>query len=74
MQADKFDGLGQYIYPDGSIYTGSWEAGLKHGHGVYWDTVKVRGDGTEDEVREAAQWRGRQGREKEKRRVSFQTV
>lgn len=27
-------------YPDGSVYTGQWEAGLKHGQGVYWDTSK----------------------------------
>jgi hypothetical protein len=27
-------------YPDGSVYTGSWGEGKKHGPGVYWDTRK----------------------------------
>jgi hypothetical protein len=34
---------GQYRYPDGSVYTGGWVAGLKDGPGVYWDTIKVGG-------------------------------
>ena len=28
---DKFDGQGQYEYPDGSTYVGQWRAGKKHG-------------------------------------------
>ncbi len=38
--ADKFEGQGQYRYPDGSVYTGGWKAGKKEGYGVYWDTSK----------------------------------
>lgn len=37
---DKFDGQGQYRYPDGSVYTGGWRGGKKDGYGVYWDTSK----------------------------------
>ena len=31
----KKHGQGKYMYANGDVYEGAWEADLKHGHGVY---------------------------------------
>lgn len=47
-------GEGSYLYPDGSLYIGQWEADRRHGYGVLFDfdcKVVERGDWVADVVR-----------------------
>ena len=43
---NKKQGLGEFIYPDGSKYEGNWQDDLRNGHGKY---TYVNGDTYEGE-------------------------
>ena len=41
----KFDGEGEYAWPDGAKYVGGWRDNKMHGMGCYTDTDKVNWKG-----------------------------